>query len=226
MRFEFATATQIVFGAGTRAEVGKLVRPWGQRALIVTGQSTARAEPLRETLRAAGVTAECFPVAGEPAVADIQRGVARAREFGAEMLLGFGGGGAIDAAKAIAGLLTNPGDPLDYLEVVGAGKPLTCPALPWMAIPTTAGTGAEVTRNAVLSVPERNVKVSLRSPHLLARIALVDPELTLDLPPSLTASTGFDALTQLLEAYVCSRTNPMTDALCAAGLPRAASALP
>jgi alcohol dehydrogenase class IV len=226
MRFEFATATQIVFGAGTRAEVGKLVRPWGQRALIVTGQSTDRAEPLRETLRAAGVTAECFPVAGEPAVADIQRGVARAREFGAEMLLGFGGGGAIDAAKAIAGLLTNPGDPLDYLEVVGAGKPLTCPALPWMAIPTTAGTGAEVTRNAVLSVPERNVKVSLRSPHLLARIALVDPELTLDLPPSLTASTGFDALTQLWEAYVCGRTNPMTDALCAAGLPRAARALP
>ncbi|HOY55017.1 MAG TPA: iron-containing alcohol dehydrogenase [Opitutaceae bacterium] len=226
MRFEFATATQIVFGAGTRAEVGKLVRPWGQRALIVTGQSTARAEPLCETLRVAGVTAECFPVAGEPAVADIQRGVARAREFGAEMLLGFGGGGAIDAAKAIAGLLTNPGDPLDYLEVVGAGKPLTCPALPWLAIPTTAGTGAEVTRNAVLSVPERNVKVSLRSPHLLARIALVDPELTLDLPPSLTASTGFDALTQLLEAYVCSRTNPMTDALCAAGLPRVAGALP
>ena len=226
MRFEFATATQIVFGAGTRAEVGKLVRPWGRRALIVTGQSTARAEPLRETLRAAGVTAECFPVVGEPAVADIQRGVARAREFGVEMLLGFGGGGAIDAAKAIAGLLTNPGDPLDYLEVVGAGKPLTCPALPWMAIPTTAGTGAEVTRNAVLSVPERNVKVSLRSPHLLARIALVDPELTLDLPPALTASTGFDALTQLLEAYVCSRTNPMTDALCAAGLPRAAGALP
>jgi len=226
MRFEFATATQIVFGAGTRAEVGKLVRPWGRRALIVTGQSTARAEPLRETLRAAGVTAECFPVAGEPAVADIQRGVARAREFGAEMLLGFGGGGAIDAAKAIAGLLTNPGDPLDYLEVVGAGKPLTCPALPWIAIPTTAGTGAEVTRNAVLSVPERNVKVSLRSPHLLARIALVDPELTLDLPPSLTASTGFDALTQLLEAYVCSRTNPMTGALCAAGLPRVAGALP
>ncbi|MBP8963533.1 MAG: iron-containing alcohol dehydrogenase [Opitutaceae bacterium] len=226
MRFEFATATQIVFGAGTRAEVGKLVPPWGRRALIVTGQSTARAEPLRETLRAAGVAAECFSVAGEPAVADIQRGVARAREFAAEMLLGFGGGGAIDAAKAIAGLLTNPGDPLDYLEVVGAGKPLTCPALPWMAIPTTAGTGAEVTRNAVLSVPERNVKVSLRSPHLLARIALVDPELTLDLPPALTASTGFDALTQLLEAYVCSRTNPMTDALCAAGLPRAASALP
>ncbi len=226
MRFEFATATKIVFGAGTRAEVGKLVRPWGRRALIVTGQSTDRAEPLRETLRAAGVAAECFPVAGEPAVADIQRGVARAREFGAELLLGFGGGGAIDAAKAIAGLLTNPGDPLDYLEVVGAGKPLTCPALPWMAIPTTAGTGAEVTRNAVLSVPERNVKVSLRSPHLLARIALVDPELTLDLPPSLTASTGFDALTQLLEAYVCSRTNPMTDALCVAGLPRAAGALP
>jgi len=142
------------------------------------------------------------------------------------MFIGFGGGSVIDAAKAIAGLYTNPGEPLDYLEVVGAGRPLAQPALPWMAVPTTAGTGAEVTRNAVLTVPERKVKVSLRSPHLLARVALVDPQLTLELPPAVTASTGMDALTQLLEAYVCSRANPMTDALCRAGLPRVAKALP
>jgi alcohol dehydrogenase class IV len=142
------------------------------------------------------------------------------------MVIGFGGGSAIDAAKATAGLLANPGDLLDYLEVVGRGQPLARPAAPWMAIPTTAGTGAEVTRNAVLGVPERGVKVSWRSPHLLARVALVDPELTLDLPPAATAASGMDALTQLLEAYVSNRANPMTDALCAEGLPRAARALP
>lgn len=132
----------------------------------------------------------------------------------------------IDAAKAIAGLATNPGDPLDYLEVVGRGQPLTQPALPWIAIPTTAGTGAEVTRNTVLSVPEKRVKVSLRNPTLLARVALVDPELSLELPSALTASTGLDALTQLIEAYVSVRANPMTDALCAEAIPRMARALP
>jgi alcohol dehydrogenase class IV len=140
-------------------------------------------------------------------------------------LIGLGGGSVLDAAKAIAGLLGNPGDPLDYLEIVGRGRALERPAVPWIAIPTTAGTGSEVTRNAVLTVPERRLKVSLRSPHLFARVALVDPELTLGLPPELTAATGMDALTQLLEAYVCNRTNPATDALCAAGLPRAARAL-
>jgi alcohol dehydrogenase class IV len=162
----------------------------------------------------------------EPSTDDIVRGVDSARAFRADSLIGFGGGSAIDAAKAIAGLLTNDGSPLDYLEVVGQGQPLSRPAAPWMAIPTTAGTGAEVTRNAVLAVPGRGVKVSLRSPHLLARVALVDPELTLDLSPALTASTGLDALTQLLEAYVCNRANPMTDAICAAGIPRAAQVLP
>ena len=226
MRFEFATATQIVFGPGTLRETGKLARPWGRRALVVTGGTPARAGALLEILRAGGVDPSVFPVAHEPSVATVVEGLAAARACGAEMVIGFGGGSVIDAAKAIAGLFTNPGEPLDYLEVVGAGKALLAPALPWMAVPTTAGTGAEVTRNAVISVPGRNVKVSLRSPQLLARIALVDPELTFDLPPAVTAAAGMDALTQLLEAYVCNRANPMTDALGQAGLPRVAKALP
>ena len=226
MRFEFATATQIVFGPGTLRETGKLARPWGRRALVVTGGTPARAGALLEILRAGGVDPSVFPVAHEPSVATVVEGLAAARACGAEMVIGFGGGSVIDAAKAIAGLFTNPGEPLDYLEVVGAGKALLAPALPWMAVPTTAGTGAEVTRNAVISVPGRNVKVSLRSPHLLARIALVDPELTCDLPPAVMAAAGMDALTQLLEAYVCNRANPMTDALGQAGLPRVAKALP
>jgi len=226
MRFEFATATQIVFGAGVLAEAGRLARPWGNRALVVTGGNPRRAEPLLGHLAKAGISAEVFSCAGEPSTATVSAGLAAARAAGAQLVIGFGGGSAIDAAKAVAGMLANSGDLLDYLEVVGAGRTLAQPAAPWMAIPTTAGTGAEVTRNAVLGVPDRGVKASLRSPLLLARVALVDPELTLDLPPALTATTGLDALTQLLEAYVCRRANPLTDALCAAGLPRAARALP
>ena len=226
MRFEFATATQIVFGPGTLREAGKLAKPWGRRALVVTGGTPSRAVTLLQLLEAEGITTATFPVAQEPTVKTVVDGLAAARSCGAEMVIGFGGGSVIDAAKAIAGLYTNPGEPLDYLEVVGAGRPLGQPSLPWMAIPTTAGTGAEVTRNAVLAVPERKVKVSLRSPHLLARIALVDPQLTHDLPPVVTAATGMDALTQLLEAYVGNRANPMTDALCRAGLPMVAKALP
>ena len=226
MKFEFATATRIVFGPGTLAEAGKLAGEWGRRATVVTGRNPERAQRLLAYFAAAGIATEVVTIDHEPSTDDVARGVAAARAFGADAVIGFGGGSAIDAAKAIAGLLTNDGAPLAYLEVVGQGRPLARPAAPWMAIPTTAGTGAEVTRNAVLAVPGRGVKASLRSPHLLARVALVDPELTLDLPPALTASTGLDALTQLLEAYVCNRANPMTDAICAAGIPRAAQALP
>ena len=226
MRFEVATATQIVFGAGVLAEAGRLARPWGSRALVVTGASPQRAEALLGHLGKAGIAAEVFSFAGEPSTATVAAALAAAQAAGAQLVIGFGGGSAIDAAKAVAGLLTNSGDPLDYLELVGAGRTLTQAAAPWMAIPTTAGTGAEVTRNAVLGVPGHGVKASLRSPLLLARVALVDPELTLPLPPALTAASGLDALTQLLEAYVCRRANPLTDALCAAGLPRAARGLP
>jgi alcohol dehydrogenase class IV len=226
MRFEFATAAQIVFGPGRLAEVGPLAARLGSRALVVTGSSRRHAGRLHGLLGEAGIASEAFAFAGEPSVATVAAGLAAARRAGAELVIGLGGGSALDAAKAIAGFLGNPGDPLDYLEVVGQNLPLPLPARPWIAIPTTAGTGAEVTRNAVLAVPERGAKVSLRSPHLFARVALVDPELTLGLPPELTAATGMDALTQLLEAYVCSRANPQTDALCVAGLALAARTLP
>jgi len=140
-------------------------------------------------------------------------------------VVGFGGGSVLDSAKAIAALLTNGGELFDYLEVIGRARPLARAAAPCVAIPTTAGTGAEVTRNAVLASPAHRLKVSLRSPHLLPRVALVDPELTYDLTPALTATTGLDALTQLIEPYVSSRANPLTDALCADGLRRAARSL-
>lgn len=225
MRFDFTTVPHIVFGPGTLPGAGKLVRPWGKRALLVTGGNPGRAEYLVKVLVDVGIDVTLFTVGHEPSVVTVKDGLAAARGASADIVVGFGGGSVIDTAKAVAGLAGNPGDMMDYLEVVGSGKPLSCPALPWLAIPTTAGTGAEVTRNAVLAVLEKRVKVSLRSPLLFARAVLVDPELTLELPPAVTASSGMDALTQLIEAYVCCRTNPLVDPLCAAGIPRAARAL-
>ncbi len=225
MRFEFATAGRIVFGPGCLAQAGSLVRPFGRQALIITGRDPARAGRLRDLLAAAGVAHTTFPLAGEPATEDVERALGAARAAGVDCVIGFGGGSALDAAKAVAGLLTNGGALPDYLEVVGRGQPLAQPGAPCIAIPTTAGTGAEVTRNAVLQSRSHRVKVSLRSPHLLPRLALVDPELTLDLPPTLTASTGLDALTQLIEPYTSCRRQPLTDALCVEGIRRAARSL-
>ncbi|HEY0793881.1 MAG TPA: iron-containing alcohol dehydrogenase, partial [Chthoniobacterales bacterium] len=166
-----------------------------------------------------------FPVPGEPTVDDVVAALEVVRATQRDLLIGLGGGSALDAAKAVAVLATNPGEPLDYLEVIGRGQPLKQPALPCVAVPTTAGTGAEVTRNAVLSSPAHRVKVSLRSLFLLPRLALVDPVLTHDLPPDVTARTGLDALTQLIEPYLSIRANPVTDALCRDGLNRVARAL-
>jgi len=225
LRFEFATATKIVFGPGVLREAGKIAGEFGQRALVVTGSNLHRAEPLLLLLRSHDVEATVFPVEGEPEVETVRKGVALARQKGCELVLSFGGGSPIDAGKAIAAMMRNEGELLDYLEIIGKGKALNSPAAPFVAIPTTAGTGSEVTRNAVLASAEHKLKVSLRSPFMLPKVALVDPELTYDLPPSLTASTGLDALTQLIEPYVCSRSTPLTDALCVEGIGRVARSI-
>jgi alcohol dehydrogenase class IV len=225
MRFEFATASRIVFGPGTVKEAGPAARDLGNRALIVTGRSTERAGALMAALASSGISYVTFSVTGEPTTDMMRDGVRLAQAEACDVVVGFGGGSAIDAAKAIATLVANGGDPLDYMEGIGAGKPLTQPALPIIAIPTTAGTGAEVTRNAVVASPEHRVKASLRSPFMLPRLALVDPELTYSLPPEVTAGTGLDALTQLIEPFVSHRANPMTDAFCREGLARAARSL-
>lgn len=224
-RFEFATATRIVFGAGAIADAGNLTSELGRRVLVVTGQQVERAEPLIDRLRRQDVLFTTFAVDREPDIDLIERGVSQARASRCDAIVGIGGGSAIDAAKAIAVLTTNSGEVLDYLEVIGKGRPLSVSGLPCIAVPTTAGTGSEVTRNAVVASPQHRVKVSLRSPVMFPRIALVDPELTLNLPTSITATTGLDALTQLIEAYVSSRANPMTDALCREGIRRAAGGI-
>lgn len=225
MRFEFATATRVVFGAGTAGLVAGEAKHFGNRALLVTGGNVRRAEKLLTELSAAGLSPVIFQAVGEPAISTVEDGVAQAKQNRCDLVIALGGGSVIDAGKAIAAMLTNEGDLLDYLEIIGRGKALTRRSAPFIAIPTTAGTGAEVTRNAVLASPEHKVKVSLRSPLMLPSMAVVDPELTYELPATLTASTGLDALTQLIEPYVCLRANPLTDGYCEQGIFRAARSL-
>src|SRR5580704_8486739 len=220
MRFEFATATRIVFGEGTAAGLPDLASSLGVRPLVVTGASSQRAASLAKAL-----STETFSVAGEPTVDLVRECTRHAKQAGCDVVISIGGGSVIDAGKAVAILATNGGEPLEFLETVGKGRPITAPSLPFIAVPTTAGTGSEVTRNAVLGSPEDGVKASLRSPLMLPRIALVDPELTYGLSPAVTASTGLDALTQLIEPYVSARANPLVDGICVEGMERAAGTL-
>jgi len=220
MHFEFATATRIIFGEGKAATLPELALSSGVRALVVTGASPERAAAIVSAL-----SAETLAVPGEPTVELVREGARHVRNAACDLVLSIGGGSAIDAGKAIAAIATNGGEPLEFLEVVGKGRTITVPPLPFIAVPTTAGTGSEVTRNAVLGSAEHGVKASLRSPLMLPRVALVDPELTYGLPSAVTAYTGLDALTQLIEPYVSARANPLVDALCADGIARAAGAL-
>ncbi len=225
MHFEFATSTRIVFGPGVLREAGPAASQMGRRALLVSARPAEFTTLLIEQLQTAGVGCILFPVEGEPTLAVVEAGLEIAKREHCDMVIGFGGGSSIDTGKAVSALITNGGNLLDYVEVIGKGKPLARLAAPFVAIPTTAGTGSEVTRNAVLGSPEHRFKVSLRSPLMLPRLALVDPELTCDLPPAVTASTGLDALTQVIEPYVSCRSNPMTDAVCLEGMKHAALCL-
>ena len=223
--FQFATATEIVFGPGSRQILPDRIRQEGARALVVTGRSGVRTEALLDSVRLAGVEVTVWPLGHEPTLEDARTAARLARRQGVEVVVGLGGGSPIDLAKAVAALVTNRRDPRDYLEVIGRGLPLAERPLPFIAVPTTAGAGAEVTRNAVLASRHDGAKASLRSPLMLARLAVVDPELTVTLPPDVTAATGMDALAQLLEPYVSARANPITDPLCLDGLARVAQSL-
>jgi len=226
MRFEFATAQKIIFGPGTITELPGLAIAYGKRAFAVTGKDRIRRAGILADLEAKGLTCTIFGVAGEPTIDLVREGAEACRKAACQLVIAIGGGSAIDAGKAIAALAANPGDVLDYLEIVGKGTALPNAPVPFIAVPTTAGTGSEVTRNAVLGSPEHKVKASLRSPLMLPKIALVDPDLTAGLPPAVRAATALDALTQLIEPYVCNRANPITDALCLDGLRQAARCLP
>jgi alcohol dehydrogenase class IV len=224
--FEFATAGRIVFGRGKIAEVPVALKAQGaHRVLLATNLPGAVLEKVRASLAAVGTESVILSVEGEPTVDLVQTGRERCRQEACEAVIGLGGGSAIDTAKAVAGMATNPGDILDYLEVVGRGRPLTQKPLPIIAVPTTAGTGAEVTRNAVIGVPAAKVKVSLRSPWLLPSLAVLDPDLLDGLPAAVIAHSGLDAFSHLMESLVSCRANPLTDALAVEGLRHGARSL-
>jgi alcohol dehydrogenase class IV len=225
MSFEFATAGQIVFGRGALKRLPGLVREWGSLALVVTGSTTRRAETVCQLLAEGRIRTQILTCDGEPTIDQARAALVEMRRSGAQFVVGIGGGSALDLGKAVSALAANDRDPLDYLELIGTGRPITRPPLPYAAIPTTAGTGSEVTRNAVLGSPEHRSKVSLRSPLLMPRLALVDPELTHSAPKPVTAASGLDAMTQLVEPYLSRAANPLTDAICLEGLGRAAGAL-
>ena len=222
MTFEFATAGRIMAGAGRAAELPGVLAGLGSRVLVCTGANPGRHA---ELLAGLGMPAAVVTVAAEPTIELARAAVAAAREHGADVVAAIGGGSVIDTGKAVAMLLGNGGDPLDYLEVVGTGRKITRPAVPCIAVPTTAGTGAEVTANAVLASPAHRVKASLRSMLMIPRVALVDPQLTASCPPPVTAASGLDALTQCLEPFVSVRASPLTDGLAREGLRRAAAGL-
>ncbi len=223
--FEFAPPTRIIFGNGTAKEVPSLAAAMGKRALLVTGANRARSETLSRGLSEQGIETTLFSIAEEPTADTVVSGLSVARANGCEFVVAVGGGSVIDGAKAVAALLTNPGDLMDYLEVVGNGKPLAHAPAPVIAVPTTAGTGAEVTGNAVIASTAHGVKVSLRHRSMVPDIVVTDPELTFSMPPHVTAATGMDALTQVVEPYTSRFSNPLTDGICLQGIKRAARSL-
>jgi alcohol dehydrogenase class IV len=224
VRFDLAVPVDVRFGAGRVSEVPQALFGLGAtRVLVVTGRTTARADVVRPALTEVGVATTAFPVEGEPSVDVVRAGVARALDDRCDAVLGVGGGSALDVAKAVAVLAVAGTDPLEHLEVVGAGRPIVTPGLPCVAVPTTAGTGSEVTRNAVLSAGD--VKASLRSPLMLPKVAVVDPDLLVGLPRPTIAASGMDALSQLIEPLLSRRANPFSDALARDGIRRSARSL-
>lgn len=221
--FDFVSVPRIAFGRGRIAELGKLAASMGSRALLVAHAPLA--SPSAGLLQQVGLSVQLFAHTGEPTVQSVAAAADLGRSSGCDVVIGIGGGSVIDAAKAAAMLLANGGGPLDYMEVVGAGRKPARRSVPWIAVPTTAGTGAEVTRNAVVASPEHRFKASIRGEELLAHAVIVDPQLQLDLPAHVTAASGMDALCQCIESYVCRKANPLTDPLALAGAARAARSL-
>jgi hypothetical protein len=211
--FGIAAPGRILFGRGEAAKAVGLIVEYGQRGVVVHGAQAARAAWLIDGLRGAGANVLALSCAGEPTLAILEAALTAARGHGAQWVVGLGGGAALDLGKAVAGLAPGTTSPMDHLEVVGRGLPLSARPLPFIAIPTTSGTGAEATKNAVIGIPEHGRKVSLRDDRMLARLAIVDPALTDGSPRAVTLASGLDAITQVIEPYVCTRANAFTDAL-------------
>lgn len=224
--FQLLLPGRILFGRGEAAKTAGLAAGFGLRVLLVHGRDAARAAWLRADLNRAGSKVHALTCGQEPDLPMLEAALAEARVFAPDVVIGLGGGSVLDLAKALAGLIPATGAVLDHLEGVGRGLPLTQSPLPFIAVPTTSGTGAEATKNAVIDVPAQRRKVSLRDDRMMARLAIVDPALTDGCPRGVTLASGLDALTQVIEPYVCNRANPASDALARAAIPMALAALP
>ena len=222
MSFSFTTAGRIVFGSGSAAQLPSLAAGYGERVFVIAGNHTPADEPPLSELPP---NTTIWRSTGEPSVEGVRAAVTAAREFSPDVIVALGGGSIIDTAKSVGILLRNDGDLMDYLEVIGRGQSLVSDTVPVIALPTTSGTGAEVTANSPIYSAEHRLKASLRDPAMIPAVAIVDPDLTVSCPPSVTASSGLDALTQCIEPYTSRQANPLTDILSLEGLRRAATGL-
>lgn len=223
--FAIAAPGRILFGRGESAKAPGLLRGFGSRGVLIHGASAARAAWLADGLLEAGCSLITLSCPKEPDLPMLMAAIARARDHAPDWVVALGGGAVVDLGKAVAALVPGTGDPLKHLEVVGQGLPLDASPLPFIAIPTTSGTGAEATKNAVIGLPEHGRKVSLRDDRMLPRIAIVDPALTDNAPWGLTLASGLDAVTQVIEPYVSCKATPFTDAITRAAIPAGLKAL-
>ena len=220
--FAFLTATEILFGRGQAAQAAGRIKALGTRVFLLHG-TPARADWLAQALAEQGCDVTRFVVNGEPDIAMIEAATQSAN--GAQVVVSLGGGAVIDAGKAVAAMVPATRPLMDHLEVIGKSLPLDHPPLPFVAMPTTAGTGAEVTRNAVIGSAAHQRKVSLRDKRMLPALAIIDPALTDNTPKNITLASGLDAITQVIEPYICTRANRLTDALCRDAIPQGLRAL-
>lgn len=223
--FSFLTASDVRFGRGSALAAAPAVAQYGKRALLVRGRSVAWVDTFATVLGECGCEIETLFCQAEPDLPALQSALSAARAFAPDVVVAIGGGAVLDMGKALAALIPAKHDPMEYLEVVGNGAPLDASPLAYVALPTTAGTGAEVTKNAVIGVPSHGRKVSLRDNRMLADVAIIDPALTDNAPKGVTAASGLDAITQVIEPYISAKSNVLTDALCRDAIPRGLNAL-
>ncbi len=225
MNYSFTSAGRLEFGFDKASILPAEMAALGKRALVLTGSNTDRHRELLEACSKV-VEIELRQLNHEPDVKWLAEESQISRALKVDMIVGLGGGSVMDGAKAIAAMTTNEGELFRYLEVVGEGRPIESRPLPCIAVPTTAGTGSEVTKNAVLASHEHQVKVSLRHPWMMPILALVDPGLCFSCPASITAASGLDALTQVIEPFLSCLANVFTDSLCRTAIPMAMRTLP
>jgi len=218
--FQFMTSTRIIFGEGALQSSLSVINQFGYSVLLVSGKNTQRASPIIQYIKMQGMRYQHVAISGEPNITMVEETALNGRKFKPDMVIAIGGGSVIDMGKALAAIIPNQGDVYDYVEVVGRNVPLKTKPIPFIAIPSTASTGSEVTRNAVLRSGQDKVKVSLRSPEMLADVAIIDPTLTYGTDAYTSGRGAMDAFTHLMEAYACGEPNPITDMICEEGLRR------